>query len=251
MPQKTLNPVSWYQINKSIELNSISYIHSVVAVSNARLEATKKSDNSVADSDTDDLLKIHTEIAIKHLRITPATESEQQAELLQFIAKKERKIKDLQEELAQHEDELRLLRERWESIRSSKRNSGWLRGGGGNSGDNKGNGSVFKNIENGGINANQDNLISINIENEDFRTGAWGNLSKSISALTRSDTLKNVRKKTMDTVHTVEKSLADSLVVQTETIVRTSPEYIWSPTEEIFSRSDLDLLQEENDDDEL
>ncbi|CAG8474736.1 8221_t:CDS:10 [Ambispora leptoticha] len=233
----------------------------VVTVGNAKLEATKKCDSSsVADVDTEDLLKIHTEIAIKHLRITPATESEQQAELLQFIAKKERKIKDLQEELAQHEEELRLLKERWESIKNN--GNGWLRGGGSSGGANKGNGNVLISIENDGVddvNANPDNFINIKIDNENakktkrklsFRTGAWGNLSKSISALARSDTLKNVRKKTMDTVHTVEKSIAVSLV-QTETVIRTPPEYIWTPTEEIFNRSDLDLLRDDNDDDEL
>ncbi|GAA5950597.1 hypothetical protein JCM3765_000545 [Sporobolomyces pararoseus] len=47
---------------------------------------------------------------------TQATLIEQNADLLSFIAKKERKCLDLREELKRHESELALLKKKWESI---------------------------------------------------------------------------------------------------------------------------------------
>ncbi|BGP51088.1 hypothetical protein JCM10450v2_007017 [Rhodotorula kratochvilovae] len=47
---------------------------------------------------------------------TQATLVEQNADLLSFIAKKERKCLDLREELKRHESELALLKKKWESI---------------------------------------------------------------------------------------------------------------------------------------
>ncbi|BGP27121.1 hypothetical protein Rt10032_c12g4852 [Rhodotorula toruloides] len=48
--------------------------------------------------------------------MTQATLVEQNADLLSFIAKKERKCLDLREELKRHEAELALLKKKWESI---------------------------------------------------------------------------------------------------------------------------------------
>ncbi|CAG8533694.1 7169_t:CDS:2 [Acaulospora colombiana] len=64
--------------------------------------------------DTDEEVK--TERTIKNLRVTPSTPSEQHAELLHFIAKKECKVSELREELKRHEEELRLLKNQWETI---------------------------------------------------------------------------------------------------------------------------------------
>ncbi|KAG9307129.1 hypothetical protein G9A89_016957 [Geosiphon pyriformis] len=230
--------------------------------------SNKKSDKLLVETDPDELVKIHIEIAIKHLRVTQATPDEQKAELLQFIAKKERKIIDLKEELAQHEEELRLLKERWDSIVNTKENetasllsasstvSSSTSSITSDEDDKKINGALLgsdtkdimkektssyftdvKIAENNGGKPTKRRL--------DFRKSTWGNLGKSISALARSDTLKNMRRKTMGTVNNVERSVHDSLVVQSDTVNRPASEYIWSPVEEVFNRSDINILQDD------
>ncbi|CAG8521417.1 5925_t:CDS:2, partial [Dentiscutata erythropus] len=63
------------------------------------------------------------ERAIKNLRVTHSSPSEQRDELLQFIVRKEHKILELREELKRHEEELLLLKKQWQAISSEDINA--------------------------------------------------------------------------------------------------------------------------------
>ncbi|CAG8516595.1 728_t:CDS:2 [Paraglomus occultum] len=191
----------------------------------------------------DDEIKVHTELAIKHLRVTPATRVEQQEELLQFIARKERRILELKEELARQEEELNLLKEQWETITLEEndienkassdiddmfslgddigRGRRAIAFGLGN-----GVGNGFKGIFGGSAETERgretlSNIRSVVIEVKDserfkqtrqktydLTAKAWGNLSKGISNLAHSEALRNARRKTYETVHTFNDKLA-------------------------------------------
>ncbi|CAG8473167.1 5096_t:CDS:2 [Funneliformis mosseae] len=86
---------------------------SVGSVKEVKLDSQKSPEEKIVVDKKD--LKIETELAIKNSRLTPATSSEQHSEFLHFIARKERKVLELREELKRHEEELRLLKKQWET----------------------------------------------------------------------------------------------------------------------------------------
>ena len=78
--------------------------------------------NNLNDLFETNQFQIQTELAIKNSRITHSTPSEQHSELLHFIARKERKVLELREELKRHEEELRLLKKQWKTNITKKIN---------------------------------------------------------------------------------------------------------------------------------
>ncbi|RGB40843.1 hypothetical protein C1646_686854 [Rhizophagus diaphanus] len=88
---------------------------SVGSEKDVKLDSPKSPKKESIEKIDNDKLKIQTELAIKQFRITHSTPSEQHSELLHFIARKERKVLELREELKRHEEELRLLKKQWEA----------------------------------------------------------------------------------------------------------------------------------------
>ncbi|RIA91058.1 hypothetical protein C1645_822541 [Glomus cerebriforme] len=211
---------------------------SVGSAKEVKLDSPKSpKKESVEDIGND--LKVQTELAIKHSRITPATPSEQHSELLHFIARKERKVLELREELKRHEEELRLLKKQWEanitkdideesnsnspsSPASISSNTNVLEGETNSfmNGLGKGIAGVI-----GGIQKVKESEVTqeklsqiksvvVDVANSqpvqqtrrktaDFTSNAWHNLSRGISTLASSEAVQNAKKKTWKTVYEV------------------------------------------------
>ncbi|CAG8685649.1 14227_t:CDS:2, partial [Acaulospora morrowiae] len=203
----------------------------------------KDHDIKQGGEDTDE--EVRTE-RIKNLRVTPATPSEQHAELLHFIAKKEFKVTELREELKRHEEELRLLKKQWEtivlnermadaeSISISRRSSvsseneedeiDKLMNGLG-----KGINSVIDGIQKvKDSDATHEKITQIkNVVSDvanstpvqqtkrktaDFTSQAWSNISRGFTSLVESGAIKAAKRKTLQTVHNVERSINEAML---------------------------------------
>ncbi|CAG8761080.1 32211_t:CDS:2, partial [Racocetra persica] len=177
------------------------------------------------------------ERTIKNLRITPSSPSEQRDELSQFIARKERKISELREELKRHEEELLLLKKQWQTVVSkdidSENTSSSVFSFQSNTSNNevstfmnglgKGIHSVIGGIHNlKESEATREKLSQIktavsevaNIRSiqqtrqktADLTSQAWSNISKGISSLVDYEAIKTARKKSYKSVPTTETS---------------------------------------------
>ncbi|KAF0538647.1 hypothetical protein F8M41_007601 [Gigaspora margarita] len=198
---------------------------------------------------------VKKERAIKNLRVTSSSPSEQRDELLQFIVRKERKILELREELKRQEEELLLLKKQWQAVASEDIND-----------ENTSNASsifsipsnISNNVEvtkimNGfgkGIHSVIDgihnlkesettrekisqiktavsevaNLRSIQQTRQktaDLTSQAWSNLSKGISSWVDYEAIKNARRKSYNSVPTTETS--ETLTINTALSPTISP----------------------------
>ncbi|CAG8812655.1 3495_t:CDS:2 [Gigaspora margarita] len=207
---------------------------------------------------------VKKERAIKNLRVTSSSPSEQRDELLQFIVRKERKILELREELKRQEEELLLLKKQWQAVASEDIND-----------ENTSNASsifsipsnISNNVEvtkimNGfgkGIHSVIDgihnlkesettrekisqiktavsevaNLRSIQQTRQktaDLTSQAWSNLSKGISSWVDYEAIKNARRKSYNSVPTTETS--ETLTINTALSPTISPATT-SPTSSI------------------
>ncbi|RHZ87753.1 hypothetical protein Glove_30g60 [Diversispora epigaea] len=162
-----------------------------------------------------------TERTIKNLRITPATPLEQNMELLRFIAKKESKVLELKEELKRQEEELRLLKNQWKTIVAKDDQNGIPE----TVGD-EGIKFIGK-----GINSVIDGIHKVK-DKEAIKTAvsdvanstsvkktrqAWSNISKGFSSFVESKAVKTAKRKTLETVHTVERTINEALISPTKT----------------------------------
>lgn len=214
---------------------------SVGSVKEVKLGSQKSPEEKIVVDKKD--LKIETELAIKNSRLTPATSSEQHSEFLHFIARKERKVLELREELKRHEEELRLLKKQWETYfaknidEASNSNSpsspssafsfastSEEEGKGFMDGLSKGIAGVI-----GGIQkvkeseltqekltqiktvvtdvANSQSIQQTRRKTADITSSAWHSLSKGLSSLASSETIQNAKKKTLETVNTINEAL--------------------------------------------
>ncbi|CAI2187901.1 6303_t:CDS:2 [Funneliformis geosporum] len=214
---------------------------SVGSVKEVKLDSQKSPEEKIVVEKKD--LKIETELAIKNSRLAPATSSEQHSEFLHYIARKERKVLELREELKRHEEELRLLKKQWETHfaknidEASNNNSpssassafsfasnSEEEGKGFMDGLSKGIAGVI-----GGIQkvkdseltqekltqiktvvtdvANSQSIQQTRRKTADITSSAWLSLSKGFSSLASSETIQNARKKTLETVNTINEAL--------------------------------------------
>ncbi|CAJ0747609.1 4764_t:CDS:2 [Entrophospora sp. SA101] len=122
-------------------------------------------------------MKVRKEGSIKHLGITlTASPTIQHTDLLHYIAKKERKVLELREELKRNEEELSLLKKKWETIFTNQII---------NSPEN-GNGKEKENVNGVGIGENDDDDQSDDVEVIKLMNG----LSKGIVGVVNG--IKNV-----------------------------------------------------------
>ncbi|GBB90900.1 hypothetical protein RclHR1_00180038 [Rhizophagus clarus] len=236
---------------------------SVGSEKEVKLDSPKSPKKESVEKIDNEKLKIQTELAIKQSRITPSTPSEQHSELLHFIARKERKVLELREELKRHEEELRLLKKQWEtnitknideesnsnspsspaSLYSITNNSegepnNFMNGLG------KGIAGVI-----GGIQkvkeseltqekisqiksvvadvANSQPVQQTRRKTADFTSNAWHNLSKGISTLASSETIQNAKKKTLKTVYTINEALTSPSTKTTNNTTEDSSSVIY------------------------
>uniref|UniRef100_A0A1D1YUP1 Uncharacterized protein n=1 Tax=Anthurium amnicola TaxID=1678845 RepID=A0A1D1YUP1_9ARAE len=216
--------------------------HSIGSEKEVKLDSPKSPKKESVES-IENELKIQTELAIKHSRITPSTPSEQHSELLHFIARKERKVLELREELKRHEEELRLLKKQWETnvtknideesnsnspsspaSLSSITNTSEGETNNFMNGLGKGIAGVIggiqkvkeseltqeklSQIKNAVVDvANSQPVQQTRRKTADFTSNAWHNLSKGISTLASSETIQNAKKKTLKTVYTINEAL--------------------------------------------
>ncbi|CAG8491513.1 3377_t:CDS:2 [Diversispora eburnea] len=174
-----------------------------------------------------------TERTIKNLRITSATPLEQNTELLRFIAKKESKVLELREELKRQEEELKLLKNQWKTIvandeqekNGTSTTSSEIVGDDGIKFIGKGINSVID-----GIHKVKDNEVTLekisqiktavsdvaNSTSVKKTRQAWSNISKGFSSLVESKAVKTAKRKTLETVHTVERTINEALISQTK-----------------------------------
>ncbi|CAG8502696.1 6485_t:CDS:2 [Dentiscutata heterogama] len=200
------------------------------------------------------------ERAIKNLRVTHSSPSEQRDELLQYIVSKERKVLELREELKRHEEELLLLKKQWQAIASKDINAentsyassifsipsnisnnievtGFMNGLG------KGIHSVIDGIHNLKESettreklsqiktavsevANIRSIQQTRQKTADLTSQAWSNISKGISSLVDYEAIKNARKKSyksVPTAETSETSTINTAISPTTSPVTTSP----------------------------
>ncbi|RIB08629.1 hypothetical protein C2G38_2110696 [Gigaspora rosea] len=235
---------------------------------------------AITEKNIDENEDVKKERAIKNLRVTSSSPSEQRDELLQFIVSKERKILELREELKRHEEELLLLKKQWQAVASEDIND-----------ENTSNASsiftipsnISNNVEvtkimNGfgkGIHSVIDgihnlkesettrekisqiktavsevaNLRSIQQTRQktaDLTSQAWSNLSKGISSWVDYEAIKNARRKSYKSVPTTETS--ETLTINTALSPTISPATT-SPTSSIskdiiWSDINSDLVNE-------
>ncbi|CAJ0916465.1 12541_t:CDS:2 [Entrophospora sp. SA101] len=195
-------------------------------------------------------MKVRKEGSIKHLGITlTASPTIQHTDLLHYIAKKERKVLELREELKRNEEELSLLKKKWETIFTNqiinspekKENVNGVGIGENDDDDQSDDVEVIK-LMNGlskgivGVVNGIKNVAESEVTHEkllkirtvvadvanyepvkqtkkmtfDFTSQAFDNITKGFSSIAQSETIRNARRKTLETVYQLNENSKQS-----------------------------------------
>nr|CAG8467812.1 5966_t:CDS:2 [Entrophospora candida] len=111
---RTSSLIIWKSVHKVS--SSDSKLITLKLEEKCRLE-NQNNNNNIDKHEGVEGTKVRKEGSIKHLGITlTASPTIQHTDLLHYIAKKERKVLELREELKRNEEELSLLKKKWETI---------------------------------------------------------------------------------------------------------------------------------------